>query len=530
VLLNARALSPHAFAGSEPPKSPSYSRENAWPSRERSCIVAQQRRPYAPPRHRLPQDADGNAPVSAPSGPLLAPRAAAPQSKGVGSALGGLAGGLGSTVTSLGRGLGKTLDCTVGVLLGSCARRGKTARGPSLGAGVAGLTAGLGGTVSGVAKGLGGTVDGTLGPLLSGGGRRRGKGKGSGGKGGLAGSVEGLVGCMGQTVTALGQGLAQTAEGTLAPVLGPAAGGIVGGGKGKGVRGGKAKGKGKGAGAGGDVAILARRRAAPAPQNGGLLGGLLGGLVGGLGEVVSGLGSGLGSTLDGTLSPLVGGGGAPVVVVAGKQRKEPAAVLSGSERRGGEGGRRRMGPSTVLTTRDAVRCRKYPDTVQASPSMQPLYPLATALQVVCAATPSLPGNSGRVDGDDFWLRTREGCYVNRAEVRVRHDSERDFDTQLAVPRCEEKPRRWVGMLQSQYSRADCYDCPSLDCPSKNVGEPPFVDLQCYEMGENVRDDRLVCCVLFSMMSADCLRQPLVQEQGLWLLLPGRRVQSKRLAW
>jgi hypothetical protein len=402
----------------------------------------------------------------------------------VGSALGGLAGGLGSTITSLGRGLGKTLDCTVGVLLGSCSRRGKPARGPSLGAGLAGLTGGLGGTVAGVGKGLGGTVDGTLGPLLGGGGRRRGKnGGGSGGKG-LAGSVDGLVSGLGQTVSALGQGLAQTAEGTLAPVLGPAAGALVGGGKGKSPRAGKAKGRGGADHQGHKVVDLARRRADPAPQNGGLLGGLLGGLVGGLGNVVSGLGSGLGATLDGTLAPLVGA--APVT--AGKNRKEAAAPsrpASQSERGG-----RRMGPATVLTTRDAVRCRRYPDTVQASSAaVLPLYTLSTPLTITCAAKPSLPGNSGRVDGDDFWLRTREGCYVNRAEVRLQHHSDDGEGIQLAMPRCAETPRHWVGMLQGQYSRADCYDCPSLDCPSRNVGAPPFVDLQCYEMGENVRDDR-----------------------------------------
>jgi hypothetical protein len=303
--------------------------------------------------------------------------------------------------------------------------------------------------------------------------------------------LEGLVDGLGQTVTALGQGLAQTAEGTLAPVLGPAAGGLVGGkgkGKGKAARGGRAKGKGAGVGDG--AVILERRRAAPAPQNGGLVGGLLGGLVGGLGNVVSGLGTGLGATLDGTLSPLVGA--APVVVVTtGKQRKEYTPSSPVSSGRGGEGGRRRMGPATVLTTRDAVSCRRYPDAVQASPAVLPVYPLATALQVTCAAAPSLPGNSGRVDGDDLWLKTRDGCFVNRAEVRLRRDGDEGMDAQLAVPRCEEKPRHWVGMLQSQYSRADCYDCPSLDCPSKNVGEPPFVDMQCYEIGEMVRDDRLV---------------------------------------
>jgi hypothetical protein len=199
------------------------------------------------------------------------------------------------------------------------------------------------------------------------------------------------------------------------------------------------------------------------------LGGLLGGLVGGLGNVVSGLGTGLGATLDGTLSPLVGA--APVVVVTtGKQRKEYTPSSPVSSGRGGEGGRRRMGPATVLTTRDAVSCRRYPDAVQASPAVLPVYPLATALQVTCAAAPSLPGNSGRVDGDDLWLKTRDGCFVNRAEVRLRRDEGEGMDAQLAVPRCEEKPRHWVGMLQSQYSRADCYDCPSLDCPSKNVGE------------------------------------------------------------
>jgi hypothetical protein len=440
--------------------------------------------PHAPaPARRLTPLFSDSAPGTT---PRLTPRAASPnaqpsaQNKGVGATLGGLATGLGGTVAALGRGLGKTVDCTVGALLGSCARRGKQARGPSLAGGVSGLAGGLGGTLAGVGKGLGGTVDGTLSPLLGGGGgkTRRGEKAGGGGKG-LAGSVEGLVGGLGATVTALGQGLAQTAEGTLAPVLGGAPAGKFGGAKAK------ARGKGKGDRA---VAIIARRRAGPAPsplpQNG-LLGGLLNGLVGGLGGVVAGLGSGLGATLEGTLAPLVGAAAAPVP----RKKSAPSSGASSSSSSAG----RRMGPATVLTSRDAVRCRRYPDAVQAEPAVLPVYPLSTPLSIACWTPASLPGGSGRVDGDGVWLRTREGCFVGRAEVRQQHSNgEKDErDVREVVPRCAVQTPHWVGMLQGQYARADCYDCASLDCPSRNVGSPPFVDLECYAMGENVRDDRSV---------------------------------------
>jgi len=137
----------------------------------------------------------------------------------------------------------------------------------------------------------------------------------------------------------------------------------------------------------------------------------------------------------------------------------------------------------IAANGNPVYCRNYPDTISPGRPNLPVYNVSTTLSATCWSEPSLPGNSGRVDGEATWLQTDSGCYVNSAEVQQRQNF-KDILNQ-----CNGMPKHWVGISKSEYTRLDCYDCASLDCPSQNVGEPPYVDLDCFQDGEDVRGNK-----------------------------------------
>jgi hypothetical protein len=184
----------------------------------------------------------------------------------------------------------------------------------------------------------------------------------------------------------------------------------------------------------------------------------------------------------------------PTVVVP-RPRPRPTGWRDGDgededrdeEGRRGGAGRENKGKSSSLsvTTRSGdVYCRTYADTISPDTSRIPVYRSGTRLDVTCYTQSGMKGVSGNVRGDSTWLKTREGCYVNRVEVQSRED------LQMGLSFCP-APQHWVGTLKGQYTRVDCYDCTSLDCPSRNIGMPPYVDLACSIRGENVQGNRYV---------------------------------------
>jgi len=387
-------------------------------------------------------------------------RPASPQDLGLGVVLYGLVNGLGSIVSGLGTGLGATLDCTLGALLGGCSSTTE----PS---------------------------------------------------GALGGAVEGVVGELGDIVSGLGSGLGNTVDGIQNPLLG------VDSGK-------PSRGKGH-----------YRRNASPEPQGG--LGGVLGGLLGGLGGVVGGLGTALGNTLGGTLAPLLGASSpakppapapAPAPLPRPRPRPEPEPERPrprpeperprprpdwerpdrdrpDRDRPEPEPERERpdvkRASASVTTKGNEVYCRKFPDTLVTDPQSLQVFQSATTLKIKCWSKPSIEGNSGRINGENVWLQSTDGCFINKSEVR-----ERDRYEEI-LNQCPDT-QHWVGTLQTQYTRTDCYDCPSLDCPSKDVGVAPYVDLSCYVKGENVRDQS----VWLKSSAFSCYLPSGVFNQNGWL--------------
>jgi len=136
-------------------------------------------------------------------------------------------------------------------------------------------------------------------------------------------------------------------------------------------------------------------------------------------------------------------------------------------------------PSISATIRqDKVYCRKYPDVI--SPDMSKIRTLdsGTDVEITCWTFSELPDSTGRVGGDGMWLKTNLDCYINEINI----EEQQNFGATLR--RCA-PTSHWVGTLQQQYQRKDCYSCPSLNCASKNLGSPPYVDLACSTQGDLV---------------------------------------------
>jgi hypothetical protein len=465
-----------------------------------------------------------------------------PDDNPLSSVVTGLLGGLGSIVSGLGKGLGATLDGTLGALLG---QGGKDSKSGPLGSVVDGLVGGLGGIVTGLGNGLGTTLDGTLGPLI--GSSNTNKPAASpkptptsewqdwqtsnspyGGPGWyrnnpdavsdgiegpvgtatfsrrspvpwpqLTGLLGGLLGGLGNVVGGVSDGLGHTLDGVLTPLLGsnnpppPPPPPLPG------------SQKSRGSYPTQPDPFWLSPPPPPFPNNGGPSGQrtISSYTVRGTQTArptVTVIGQPRGPVQTGQpqnfppqqgYSPQQGyppqpgyppQQGYPPQPGYQSQTYPPPQGYPPQNFEPQNGGRRAS--MSVMTSGNAVYCRRYPDSISANQARLPMYSTPTRLDVQCWTQPSLQGNSGRMNGEPIWLQTLDGCFINKREVR-----ERD-DFQAILNQCP-PTNHWVGMLQSQYSRADCYDCPSLDCPSQNVGEPPYVDLACHLEGEAVRSNR-----------------------------------------
>lgn len=102
------------------------------------------------------------------------------------------------------------------------------------------------------------------------------------------------------------------------------------------------------------------------------------------------------------------------------------------------------------------------------------------VDLTCWTNAAMEGPRGRVNQNGLWLKTNLGCFINDADISAR--SKHNFQQRL-----EQCPfqAHYVGTLQSQYKREDCYSCASLDCSSQNLGIGPFIDLDCSSEGDAV---------------------------------------------
>jgi hypothetical protein len=177
---------------------------------------------------------------------------------------------------------------------------------------------------------------------------------------------------------------------------------------------------------------------------------------------------------------------------------ELSQVGKGMEQPGaGQGGVRSS--ITVSVSGTNIRCRRYPDNFIADANKLAHFSAPAKLDVVCW-TPASPNTVGPrappnpylignpiaalfIGPDRGYLRTKTGCYIAVAEV-----VEKRTDYSRILNKCTLAPgaTHWVGTLQPQYSRKDCYSCAKLSCKSEELGSVPFVDLGCITVGEDVR--------------------------------------------
>jgi hypothetical protein len=136
----------------------------------------------------------------------------------------------------------------------------------------------------------------------------------------------------------------------------------------------------------------------------------------------------------------------------------------------------------ATTVNDPIACRKFPDTISSSTLPPTIFSRSTRIEVTCWTTASLAGAAGKVQNDAIWLQTSTGCFVNEQNLL---DS---TDFQEKLPYCV-PPTHWVGTAEKKDTKQLCYQCPSLKCPSEDLGSGSYVDVQCYVDGEDARGNK-----------------------------------------
>ncbi|KAF2431410.1 hypothetical protein EJ08DRAFT_696497 [Tothia fuscella] len=127
---------------------------------------------------------------------------------------------------------------------------------------------------------------------------------------------------------------------------------------------------------------------------------------------------------------------------------------------------------SITTAQDLVNCRKYPDIFTPDMSkIKNITSAGTALEVKC-------WTKTEMGGDGIWLQTKDGCYINQANVRNMGQYYYPSEIKQCAP-----VNHWVGKLKDWYQRKDCYACTSLNCQSINLGNPPYTDLACSVQGD-----------------------------------------------
>jgi hypothetical protein len=136
----------------------------------------------------------------------------------------------------------------------------------------------------------------------------------------------------------------------------------------------------------------------------------------------------------------------------------------------------------VTIVDDPIPCRKFPDTISSAISPLTIISQSARLIVNCWTTASLSGAAGKIQNDAIWLQTETGCFVNEQDVM---DS---VDYQAKLPYCV-PPTHWVGVAEKKQAKKLCYQCPSLKCPSEDLGPGTYVDVQCLVDGEDARGNK-----------------------------------------
>ncbi|KAF2430332.1 hypothetical protein EJ08DRAFT_660808 [Tothia fuscella] len=134
---------------------------------------------------------------------------------------------------------------------------------------------------------------------------------------------------------------------------------------------------------------------------------------------------------------------------------------------------------TVTTTAETIICRKFPDIISAETVHLTVFAPKSKVSIDCWTSASLPGVFGKVQGDSIWLRTLAGCYINQQSVI----DNIDFLAQLNF--CVSPPH-WIGTAEVKTAPQDCHQCPSLKCPSQNLGSGEHIDVKCIVDGEDAR--------------------------------------------
>ncbi|KAE9993173.1 hypothetical protein EG327_006172 [Venturia inaequalis] len=130
----------------------------------------------------------------------------------------------------------------------------------------------------------------------------------------------------------------------------------------------------------------------------------------------------------------------------------------------------------VLTTEEVVKCREYPDNISPDSAQTVTLAKETSVRVTCWTSASIAGASGKVQGSSVWLRSEAGCFI--PEMSIQADT--NFEKKLGT--CE-PVHHFVGTMQRQYKRQDCYECTNTNCASKNNGSGYLIDLGCVTTGE-----------------------------------------------
>ncbi|KAF2675077.1 hypothetical protein BT63DRAFT_420311 [Microthyrium microscopicum] len=140
----------------------------------------------------------------------------------------------------------------------------------------------------------------------------------------------------------------------------------------------------------------------------------------------------------------------------------------------------KLGPLEVMTG-DIAICRQYPDFLTNDWSHVYTLERHTVFKSDCWTVASLPGEMGSIQGSNIWLHDSEhNCWFHD---QLLADPVENISKKLQY--CK-SPGRFVAGLLPQYSRQDCYDGPSLDATSVNLGSGDYVDVSCQIFGEEVR--------------------------------------------
>lgn len=156
------------------------------------------------------------------------------------------------------------------------------------------------------------------------------------------------------------------------------------------------------------------------------------------------------------------------------------AQLSSPQSAGSNNVAGKVGSLSATTKDGTVFCRRFPDTISTDSLGVRVFASNARVELTCWTSAAMEGPAGRVNQNGLWVKTKLGCYVNDADINPR--TKQNF--QLRLEQCPVQTH-YVGTLQAQYKRQDCYSCPSLDCPSQNLGMGPIVDLDCSTEGAAV---------------------------------------------